>query len=371
MDGFGDPFELLGRLARVLDVIPPSVRVIGAVKAAAFDHCEACQDHGYLVALDSGEVVQCPCVGKRAQAVDYLTKEGWREALDVARPGLGTSVRESLGRARETVRETHAIVAGKVVTADYRVLPRPPWEACQRALRDATWASIPIFGRRGGGKTMTALRLAEVIAEHSGYRVEGVNLYSDDMPKWVQPVSADLLVNRMQLLRRALALPEREEELSRRRNAVDQRAAAAAARALEGIKRRIIVIDEASLLDVSPQSPERRAVVAAMTQARHLEWVVIYVGQLMNQLPKTVLTSDVVLIKQPAGDEDSYDRDDPAARALWQAAALAFERIEGDPNWWHPPHDRPEAWVYVKMRYPVLYDGVMPIGLPTFAREAA
>lgn len=358
-----DALGVLSAVVRGLDAVPAALQVGTALHQATSRRCDRCLSKGLVIDGSTGLLIPCTCTVRRERARDYLKSDGWRVGLDLVRPGLGSSIGEAIDRARGAIEQSRAIVR-----AEDGNPARPPWRSLQNGLKRASWGSIPIFGRRGGGKTMTALRLAEVAATENGYPVEGVNLWGHDVPTWVDPMPIDVLVERMELVKRALQFgrlmtqPGLVSGRSKEGRAVRRLAAA-----LEDMTRRVILIDESSLIDAGPGTDERKAVLFAMNEARHLSWIVIYVGQLMNQVPKTILTSDIVILKEPAGDEDYLDRDEPVSRHLWQKAAIGFETIRRDPVWWVEPYDCAEAWCYVRSRYPIDYDGMMPIKLPEVA----
>ena len=110
---------------------------------------------------------------------------------------------------------------------------------------------------------------------------------------------------------------------------------------------RVIIIDEASLsLSNNPHDPTRRAAIQALTQCRHVSYVVLYIAQWAGQLPLSLLGQTTAWIKSPDGREAFTDRDNFAVKDLWRRAGDAFHGLK-DSAWYVDPHRDRRSWAFV------------------------
>ncbi len=289
-----------------------------------------------------------------ASALDYLRREGIWEAIDlVAAPGAGKIAKEALDHLREAYRTVTGIRTpgeADVIDGEYReVTDEPaslPWSGFLRRLFATGFGAHVILGPYGSGKTSLALKLAQRFADRHSYRVEVVNMYGDDCPAWAVPLNSATLVARMRQLRRYLdaqGVPDEGED-------DEPQPALIQADDKEDLppglppRGRVIVIDEAAL-GLTVGDPARKAALQALTQCRHIDWIVIYIAQWAGQLPLPLLGQSVKWVKKPAGDEQATDRDNPVVRLLWRDAADAFRGLPSSP-WYSEPYRDPRAWVY-------------------------
>ncbi len=277
------------------------------------------------------------------EAVDYLRRDGWAEALEVLSPGAGERGRLAVASAARALRDLRATLTGEVIDAEWReVGAAPPWERFVRWLIARRWGTFVILGPKGAGKTTLAMRLAERWHEATGWPVQTVNAYPEARYGWTEPVSTRRFVGEIHRMVQLLNPPEPrpgEEAKPLDADALDD--------ALEPYRRRIVVIDEMSLaVGTSSQDVGRQLVRQIMAQARHLSWLIVYIGQLAKMMPNDLLNSDVVFVKKPTGREMLLDRDDRLTQDLWERATAAFAGLRQSIDY-APPWDDPRAWAFV------------------------
>jgi hypothetical protein len=295
-------------------------------------------------------------------AVAVLRDRGVPALLECLAPGSGAYAQDLVGQVGGAVRGLGALAAD-VVEGEYRELaPRPPWHRFARWLPRQDWGTVVVAGPMGGGKTWTALRTARILAESLDYPVYGINFWDEDRPPWMTVVSMDQLVRWAKMLKDALAEAEMfDEDRATPAGPADQADPFAK---LGRIKNRIILIDEMSLADAGPMSAERKAVKLAMTQGRHLGWWVIYIGQMLEQLPAQLLNGSIFFLKEPAGNEPWMDKGGRNAviRWYWLQAIEAFKGLRASDWYEHNPDRR--AWSYAICKRTVAYgkgyEGLLP-----------
>jgi hypothetical protein len=211
-----------------------------------------------------------------------------------------------------------------------------PWWGFQGKLRALRSGVVLILGPRGSGKSTLAVRLAETWRRDHGYDVIAVNMYRDDLRPWIQWRSIEVFADAVAALADALAEGQDPPE---------------------GIRRKVFLIDEASL-SLHPRGTQKGilAVERAIRQARHLDWLIVVVTHLGTDIPGQMTWCDAVMIKEPSGDEAEADRPDNAR--YWQAAAAAYRDLRRSGLRGIPI----QGWVYVHA--PELgYRGMMPYGV--------
>ncbi len=262
------------------------------------------------------------------QAVDYLHREAWRDALEAWRPGIGRAIEVAfavLGGALENE---------PVGPVDVRPA-EGPWSAFVARLRRQPWGAHVVLGPPGSGKTSLALKLAWVWREELGYDVDVVNMYAEDRPSFARTITSETLLSRMNRLRAWL---EAEAEPDPGEEAPGQDVEPPPTH-------RVIVVDEAHLGAGAGTDPVRVALRKALTQVRHVRWHLVYISQMAGLLPPSVLAQTVVWVKRPSGREVGADRQG-LSRELWERAAEAFRDLERSPFYTGPYAD-PRAWAYV------------------------
>lgn len=313
--------------------------------------------------------------GAQQRGVDplrYLLSDGWEQATQAAdqlRPGasgLANGIRREI--------EQFSGRAG-VIEGDYRVLDegpgRMPWASMVESVLRRTWGGHVLLGQPGSGKTTLACTLARHWHARTGYRVEAVNMYGEDLPPGAVTIGMETLQGRMQYLAACLKSLNVDDDHPEGEVAEDRYDALD--RLVASVGRRIIIIDEASLgMGNTGSDPARRAALQSLAQCRHLEWLICYIGQWAGQIPLPLFGLTTLFVKQPTGEEEDTDRDNRVVRALWRDATAGFAAIRQSPYWAHWPD--PRAWSYVRVPAGAggarAYRGMAPSG-PDRLQEAA
>ncbi len=301
-------------------------------------------------------------------AVEFLRRQGVYEAADLVAPGAGLAAREFTGSVGSAIDQFRHTMGGDVIDAEYRVVDsgatQPPWTRFANWLKAREWGTFVILGPKGSGKTHTAMHLAEAWQDRLGYPVDTVNVYDEDRPDFARPMSLSRFVAIAAAIRE-LVDPS-DETLYADGQDSEYDTASIEVPSLDRLKKRILVIDEAGLaIGKTGMDPVRDAVRVAMTQARHLKWLVIYVGQFARQLPPDLLASETTLMKRPHGDEGDVDRENRLVQRLWSNATEEFDGLRTSPYWDTWPDTR--SWAYAYCRnlggQDHGYQGLVPIGL--------
>lgn len=301
-------------------------------------------------------------------AVEYLKRDGIFEGLDAVMPGTGEIGRQVFRHAQDAAVNIQAVLSGNVIEGQYRVIDTAPWEGFVRWLKGQRWGSFVVIGPKGQGKTMLALRLAQVWHQETGYPVEMVMSYPEDRYDFLKPVSTQRFQNRIASIIKLLNPPDDDDEETFPPFPEDDNedGLSVLEQKLQRYKRRIVIIDEMSLaVGQSGMDASRHMVRQIMAQARHLDWLIIYVGQLAKMLPNDLLNCEAVFVKNPNGREAVTDRDDALTRELWSSATQSFSTVRNSQFWAYYPDIR--AWAYVdcaSLGNSRSYHGMVPFSLP-------
>ena len=332
------PIDLF-RLAALIERAPSAVRVMGALRQA-----------------QQGD----------PEAIAYLMREGWKDALGIYNPRLRTAAEMAVPKGREAWQLFRQALRGNVIDGSAEEVL--PWSDIVRHLKAETHGAHVIVGPTGSGKTNLALRLAEIWQNRFQRPVYVISGYPEDIPDWAERTSMRQLLHWVERLASYLEPEENSEgkELEEKRSKAGQKPATEAEiRAMSG---KIIVIDEASMsmggISSVGKQTARDVAAYAMTQCRHVRWHVVYVGQLLRHIREDLRSNAVLFVKHPSGQEMLNDRsDDIFIKRTWEAATEAFRGLRSSPYYQDYPDVRAWSWV----RAPLLgghgTDGVlMPCG---------
>jgi energy-coupling factor transporter ATP-binding protein EcfA2 len=332
-------------------------------------------------AFNAGRQVGGVKVGAASTAA-YVMQGGWRSGLGAVNPRLRDATDAALPEAGRAYRVFRNHLNG--VTADPTYEPR--WAQLKRwKMKQPSGANI-IVGQTGSGKTTLARSLGAALADKWGYPLECLNVYENDIPYKtadgnpldVRIIDTDVLNGRMERVRKAMkkqitqdpGAPQSKtkalmtqsafaEESVDQEELSDETKSALADLPFRG---RVLLIDEMGLEDMSTNVKARNAVTRALTQSRHLDWIVLYIGQQFSQFPKPLLGQSTIFIKRPTGREADMDRQIRFVRMIWNEAHSAFQDVRDFQEWDEFPDYR--SWAYVIA--PVAtglsegYSGMMP-----------
>ena len=232
--------------------------------------------------------------GNPLPLIAWAKAGGWADLADAVRPGAGTASKLLLDNVMAALAQWGISVNG--IDAEYRVLNGEPWGDFAAWLKRQTWGAFVILGPKGQGKTQMALRLAEIWYGRRGYIVEAINIYPEDTVAvpFVRHVGMKTFAKRIKALTMYLETGDENvvikgktgQELKRgfdgevRQLLDDPTIPTVEIINIESFKRRVVILDEASLsIGISGQDQGRQIARAAMAQARHLDWLILYIGQ--------------------------------------------------------------------------------------------
>ena len=275
-------------------------------------------------------------------AIEWLKTQGWREGARLLIQDGDQAVDQIAAHGRAAIDTARRAIRGdlNVIDAEWReVTDEPvPWLGFTKRMAAQKFGGHIIVGSPGTGKTTLARRIGEVYFKQHGYRVECANWYPADVPSFGYIISMDTLVDRMAQLSKYLkSLEDPGED--------DESAKTPKETASLPPGKRVILIDEAILaMSASPMDKARRAALQYLAQCRHLDTIVVYVGQWLGQLPLALLGQTTVWLKRPMGNEAHSDRDNPIVRSLWERAAEGFASYRQLPH----ADDFPDwrSWAY-------------------------
>ena len=275
------------------------------------------------------------------EAVKYLRGDAVGDVAEIWRDGGRVASKHAWAAVREVVRPSDGS-APSYIDGQYRVLDgAAPFEGFTHWLKAQRWGSFVLLGPKNSGKTTLAMRLGQLWQQETGWPVEAVMAYPDDRYPFVTSLSTNRFIGRMKAIIALLNPPESKKGEEAEPLDADEIEAR-----LEGYKRRIVIIDEASLVvGTSGFDAGRGMVRQIMAQARHLEWLICYCGQLAKMLPNDLLNCEAIFVKEPTGREMDVDRDDRLTRDLWTRATEAFKDVRKSPWWTDFPDKR--SWSYV------------------------
>ena len=277
------------------------------------------------------------------EARDQLVREGLPAAAEWLAPGSSPYVTKTLALLRDL--QPGALgepPAGAAEAAEDAA--EPAYSRFVRRLLAQRFGFYVVVGEPGSGKTTLALRLASRLAAERGYQVVAVGgLHPDDRRRW----QTDGWVE---------SAPA--EEFLRAMDAVGEAMVDGAEYPI-GLKRRVLLLDDASLLAHTSQQRLGRALLRLWNVYRHLDWVAVLTARTFRSITTVAEGADARFLKRPVWEALVRERDE--ARAWWQAAEDAYRALRGTADWQTDPHE--QHWVYVDA--PALhYKGMLPYGGP-------
>lgn len=285
--------------------------------------------------------------GNQAPLLAYLKDGGWAEIADLIRPGAGSAGKVFVDSVLLALKELGISLYG--INANFRVINGAPWDEAAAWLKRQTWGAFVILGPKGQGKTQLALRLGEIWAQRRGYPIEAINMYPEDTQRipYVRHVGMATFSRRIKALTKYLANQLGEDAtLAETADDKTDNTVTVEITDIERLKRKVVILDEASLsIGMTGTDTGRMIARAAMAQARHLDWLVVYVGQLARMLPMDLLGTDCVFVKRPNGREFETDRDEPIVQRLWQQAGDSFRQAPNLAEW--SQYNDYRSWAYM------------------------
>lgn len=267
------------------------------------------------------------------------------------RPGAGSVVTRGLGLLDE-LRGERARTGGDVIDGVAREGAAPTLPSytsfVQRLIRQRCGLYVAV-GPQGSGKTTLILRLAQRIADAMGYSVHAVGgIHPDDRARWrtdewIEYEAADHFV---------AAMPVISAAMLGHLDADDPR--------LRLLRRRVLLLDDASLHAHVGRVAANRALQQAYSVYRHVDWIICLSAVSFKTITTVAEDADVRFLKRPTREKDgrltveATERDETLR--WWRAAEQAYAELRGTTDWRERPHER--QWVYTQA--PRLgYDGLV------------
>jgi ATPase family associated with various cellular activities (AAA) len=278
--------------------------------------------------------------GDRA-AKGRLLRNALPLAANVVKPGAGWYVRRGLEFLDEARDQDLERASDETPELDGYA---GDFEAFTTRLLNRSYGFYIVTGEPETGKTTLALRLAQRLWLERHFGVVAVGgFHPDDRRKW----ETDQWVEYAHPASFLKAMRQVERAMVKGRDYPT------------GIKRRVILIDDAALIAHAGATTFNRALLQAWNAYRHLDWVLIVTARTFKSVGPVCQAADVRFLKRPVWDQLVHERHD--ALAWWREADEAFRQLRRTPEWQAAPSAR--QWVYVQA--PRLhYSGMLPYGGP-------
>jgi hypothetical protein len=270
------------------------------------------------------------------EARQRLLHDGLPLAADIVRPGAG-----------------HVLKVGLEFLNGAGINPATPADAAPELpdydhfvskLLARRFGTFVVCGEPDSGKTVLALRLAERYLVEHGYQVVAVGgIHPDDRLKWRTDDWIEY---------------EAPERFAKAMSAVSQ-AMLAGTSYPRDLKKRVVLLDDASLVAHISQAAMVRALMRAWSAARHLDWVLILTARSFKSITTVAQGSDARFLKRPNWDALTKER--PEAREWWEAAERAFRQLRKTLDWQQSGNEK--EWVFVQAES-FGFEGLMRYALP-------
>jgi hypothetical protein len=259
-------------------------------------------------------------------------------AADLVHPGSGRYVRRGLELLDES-RDADLALAEPEASGSLG-----DYTAFVTRLLARSYGFCVVVGEPDTGKTTLALRLAQRLALERNFRVVAVGgFHPDDRRRWdtdawIEYAHPAAFLKAMRQVQRAMT------------RGVDYP---------RGIKRAVVLLDDASLIAHAGATTFNRALLQAFNAYRHLDWWIVVTARNFKSVGPVCEAADVRFLKRPMWAQLKHER--PETLDWWREADEAYRALRRSPEWEQAPSLK--QWVYVQAPR-LRYTGLLPYGGP-------